>query len=78
MILVRRLDLVRKSGRVSSREHGTCVLVYPYNTETREHQVKMNENKFKTNLENRISFSLRSQQPSYGAGVSYKIVFINT
>lgn len=49
MILVKGLDLVRRSGRVSCREHSTCVLFYPYKTETKEQQVKMNENKFKTN-----------------------------
>lgn len=49
MTLVKGLDLVRRSGRVSSREHSTCVLFFPYIKETKKHQVKMNENKFKTN-----------------------------
>lgn len=65
MILVKGLDLVRRSGRVSSREHSTCVLFYPYKTETKKQQVKMNENKFKTNFKKKFCF-LCSLQPSYG------------
>lgn len=36
MILVKGLDLVRRPGRVSSREHSTCVLFYPDKTRNKE------------------------------------------
>lgn len=65
MTLVKRFDLVRRSGRVSSSEQSACVLFCPSNAETKEHQVKMNENKFKTNKTK--FFSLCSPQPGYGA-----------
>lgn len=50
MMVVKRLDLVRRSGRESSSERGACVPFYPYNAETKEHQAKMNEDKLKREI----------------------------
>lgn len=76
MILVKRLDLVRRSGRVNSREHSACVLFYPYNTETKEHQVKMNENKFKTNKKRKNSVSYAAHNQVMELIASYKTSLI--
>lgn len=74
MILVKGLDLVRRSGRMSSREQSTCVLFYPYKTETKKQQVKRNENKFKTNLKKSVSCVAHNQVMELIA--SYKLSLI--